>query len=536
MSLDPASLAHLRHELRTPLNHILGYSEMLLEDVGQTPALTTELQRVRSEGRALLAIVEEALAPARLESGRPDLDRLASAMSAPLDRIGVALDRLAGLARGENAGTITPDAERIAAAVARLRALVDGWGGGPAATPPAVAAPRASTAQVARGPSAPAAPGARESERPTATILVVDDDQENRDLLARRLTREGHRIRTASGGTEALALLQTEPVDLVLLDVMMPDLDGPTVLARLKQDPERRHIPVLMISALDETASVVRAIELGAEDYLPKPCDPVLLRARIGACLEKKRLQDQESQHALALAEWNRTLEQRVQEQVAQVERLGRLKRFFSPQLAELIVTGGAEDPLRTHRREITVVFLDLRGFTSFAEAAEPEEVMGVLREYHEAMGRLIVEHEGTLERFTGDGMMVFFNDPVPVDNPAERAVRMAAAMRDRVRALRASWRKRGHDLDLGVGIAQGYATIGAIGFEGRWDYGAIGTVTNLAARLCAEAQGGQVLITSRVASAVESLVDVDEVGALSLRGLTRPVPTLNVVGLKRPD
>jgi class 3 adenylate cyclase len=161
---------------------------------------------------------------------------------------------------------------------------------------------------------------------------------------------------------------------------------------------------------------------------------------------------------------------------------------------------------------------------------------MGVLREYHEAMGRLIVEHEGTLERFTGDGMMVFFNDPVPVDNPAERAVRMAAAMRDRVRALRASWRKRGHDLDLGVGIAQGYATIGAIGFEGRWDYGAIGTVTNLAARLCAEAQGGQVLITSRVASAVESLVDVDEVGALSLRGLTRPVPTLNVVGLKRPD
>jgi adenylate cyclase len=259
----------------------------------------------------------------------------------------------------------------------------------------------------------------------------------------------------------------------------------------------------------------------------------VLLRARIGACLEKKRLLDQEAQHALALAEWNRTLEQRVREQVAQVERLGRLKRFFSPQLAELIVAGGAEDPLRTHRREITVVFLDLRGFTSFAETAEPEEVMGVLREYHEAMGRLILEHEGTLERFAGDGMMVFFNDPVPVDNPAERAVRMAAAMRDRVRELRGAWRKRGHDLDLGVGIAQGYATIGAIGFEGRWDYGAIGTVTNLAARLCGEAQGGQVLITSRVAAAVEELIDVEEVGTLSLRGLTKPVPTFNVVRLR---
>jgi class 3 adenylate cyclase len=150
-------------------------------------------------------------------------------------------------------------------------------------------------------------------------------------------------------------------------------------------------------------------------------------------------------------------------------------------------------------------------------------------------MGRLILEHEGTLERFTGDGMMVFFNDPVPVDNPAGRAVRMAVAMREAVRELRTAWRRRGHDLDLGVGIAQGYATIGAIGFEGRWDYGAIGTVTNLAARLCAEAQGGQVLITSRVAAAAEGLVDVEEVGALALRGLTRPVPTLNVVGLKRP-
>ena len=165
----------------------------------------------------------------------------------------------------------------------------------------------------------------------------------------------------------------------------------------------------------------------------------MLLRARIGACLEKKRLRDQEARHAAELAEWNRTLEQRVQEQVAQVERLGRLKRFFSPQLAELIVAGGADDPLRTHRREITVVFLDLRGFTAFAETAEPEEVMGVLREYHEAMGQLILEHEGTLERFAGDGMMVFFNDPVPVDNPAERAVRMAAAMRDRVASSGAS-------------------------------------------------------------------------------------------------
>jgi class 3 adenylate cyclase len=525
---DPGSLAHLRHELRTPLNHILGYSEMLLEDADETGELARELRGVRGEGRALLAVVEESLAPARVESGGVDLGRLASAIALPLDRLDQTVGRLVRLAADSGTGAVSADSQRIGAAVSRLRSLVTDWTRGAEGAPPA-------PVRIGQSSAEAEAPTRRGPAAAPAVILVVDDDRENRELLARRLARDGHRTRMASGGTEALAILQAEPVDLILLDVMMPDLDGPAVLERLKQDPEQRHIPVLMISALDETASVVRSIELGAEDYLPKPCDAVLLRARIGACLEKKRLRDQEARHAAELADWNRTLEERVQEQVAQVERLGRLKRFFSPQLAELIVAGGTDDPLRTHRREITVVFLDLRGFTAFAETAEPEEVMGVLREYHEAMGRLIVEHEGTLERFTGDGMMVFFNDPVPVDNPAERGVRMAVAMRERVRELRAGWRKRGHDLDLGVGIAQGYATIGAIGFEGRWDYGAIGTVTNLAARLCAEAQGGQVLVTSRVAAAVEGLADAEEVGALSLRGLTRPVPTSNVVGLRRP-
>ncbi len=322
-------------------------------------------------------------------------------------------------------------------------------------------------------------------------------------------------------------------MDLVLLDVMMPDMDGYAVLQRLKADARLRDIPVLMISALDEIASVVRCIELGAEDYLSKPFDPVLLRARIGACLEKKRLHDQELRQRQELAEWNRTLEQRVEQQVAQIERLGRLKRFFSPQLAELIVAGGAEDPLKTHRREVTVVFLDLRGFTSFAETADPEEVMGVLREYHAAMGELILAHEGTLERFTGDGMMVFFNDPVPVPDPAARAIRMAVAMRGRVNELTVTWQKRGYDLQLGIGIAQGYATIGAIGFEERWDYGAIGTVTNVAARLCAEAKPGQILVPQRLLAAVENLVEAELIGELTLKGFHRPIPAHNVRRLK---
>ncbi|HEU4367286.1 MAG TPA: response regulator [Methylomirabilota bacterium] len=359
------------------------------------------------------------------------------------------------------------------------------------------------------------------------TLLVVDDNEDNRYTLTNRLKRQGYTdVVTANDGRQALELLRAHPFDLVLLDIMMPELNGYQVLEQLKADERLRHVPVIMISAVDELDSVVRCIELGAEDYLQKPFNPTLLRARVGACLEKKRLRDQ-------LVEWNRTLEQRVQEKVTEVERLGRLKRFFSPQLADLIVAGGADDPLRTHRREVTVVFLDLRGFTAFAETAEPEEVMGVLREYHAEMGRLILEHEGTLERFTGDGMMVFFNDPVLVANPAERAIRMAVAMRDRVTHLSVTWRKRGYELALGVGIAQGYATIGAIGFEGRWDYGAIGTVTNLAARLCAEAKGGQILVSSRVVGATEELIDTEEMGALALRGLLRPVPAFNVARLR---
>jgi class 3 adenylate cyclase len=249
--------------------------------------------------------------------------------------------------------------------------------------------------------------------------------------------------------------------------------------------------------------------------------------------LRIKALHDTVEEQAAALGEWNRTLESRVRAQVEELERLGRLKRFFSPQLADAIVHGGAEDPLRTHRREVTVVFADLRGFTAFAESAEPEDVMAVLRDYHGEMGRLILAHEGTLERFTGDGLMVFFNDPIPVPDAPERAVRMAVAMRDRVAELAAGWRKEGYELDLGLGIARGYATLGAIGFEGRWDYAALGTVTNLAARLCAEARPRQILVAHRVLAALETLVAVEPLGELSLKGFLRPVPVFNVLGLR---
>ena len=383
------------------------------------------------------------------------------------------------------------------------------------------------SSQAEGRPIHPAEGEARPVSQDGARLLIVDDNEDNLYTLTQRLRREGYtNLGTARNGREALELLRARPFDLVLLDVMMPELNGYQVLETLKADDGLRSIPVIMISAVDELESVIRCIELGATDYLPKPFNPTLLRARIGACLEKKRLHDQ-------LVEWSQTLEERVREKVGEVERLGRLKRFFSPQLAELIVAGGAEDPLKTHRREITVVFLDLRGFSTFAETTETEEVMGVLHEYHAAMGQLVLDHEGTLERFTGDGMMIFFNDPVPVTKPAERAIRMAIAMRDRIRDLAAAWRKRGHDLGLGVGVAEGYATIGAIGFEGRWDYGAIGTVTNLAARLCGEAKAGQILVSPRVAGTVEAEIDLEQVGTLTLKGFLKPVEAFNVVGLK---
>jgi class 3 adenylate cyclase len=354
-------------------------------------------------------------------------------------------------------------------------------------------------------------------------VLVVDDTPSNVKLLADVLQARGNAVLTAANGAEALARTEHDAPDLVLLDVMMPGMSGYDVCRKIRANPATATLPVVMVTALDPTQERVKGIEAGADDFLTKPINQPEILARVRSLLRIKALHDE-------LTTLNRTLEARVTEQVAQLERLSRLKRFFSPALAEAIVGGGADDPLKSHRREIVVVFLDLRGFTAFAETAEPEEVMGVLREYHAAMGEAILVHEGTLERFTGDGMMIFFNDPVPVANPQERAIRMALAMRAAVDGLTARWRKLDFDLDFGIGIAQGYATIGAIGFEGRWDYGAIGTVTNLAARLCGEARPGQILVARRLYGAVEHLVDVEPVGELTLKGFAKPVTAFNVL------
>jgi class 3 adenylate cyclase len=372
------------------------------------------------------------------------------------------------------------------------------------------------------------------------SLLVVDDDAMNRDMLSRRLARHGYTVAVAEDGEQALKMIEGQKFDLVLLDIMMPGVSGLQVLDILRQRHSMADLPVIMATAKDESSDIVEALRRGANDYVTKPLDLPVVLARTESQLALKRareeihrlaarLEDQAAQ----LADWNRTLEQKVSEQLAELERVGRLKGFFTPQLAELILAGGTEDPLKSHRREVTVVFLDLRGFTAFSETTEPEEVMGVLKEYHAEMGTLILAYEATLEHFAGDGIMVFFNDPVPVPNPAERAVRMALVMRDRVETLTRTWRKQGIELGFGIGIAHGYATMGAIGFEGRWQYGVIGTVANLASRLCDEARGGQILLSQRVYAQVEELVEAEPVGELTLKGLHRPVPTYKLLRLK---
>jgi class 3 adenylate cyclase len=325
--------------------------------------------------------------------------------------------------------------------------------------------------------------------------------------------------------------MASDPPDLVLLDILMPEMDGYEVCRRIRANPATAYVPVVMITASGDQEKL-HAIEAGADDFVTKPFNQAELLARVKSLVRVKRYHETIERQAAELADWNRELEARVAAQVDELERVGRLRRFLAPQLADLIVSSGDESFLESHRREITVTFCDMRGFTAFAETAEPEEVMDVLREYHTSLGDLIFRFEGTLERFAGDGLMVFFNDPIPCPDGPERAVRMTVAMRNRVQDLAESWTKRGHDLAFAVGIAQGYATLGRIGFEGRFDYAAIGSVTNLAARLCGEAGPWQILVTHRVHAATEELVASQLVGELTLHGFTKPVRAFDIRGL----
>ena len=367
---------------------------------------------------------------------------------------------------------------------------------------------------------------------PLPRVLVVDDTVANVDLLEAMLSARGYEVEGVNSGAEALERLALEPrPDLVLLDIVMPEMDGYELCRRIRATPATALLPVVMITA-SSGEEKLKALEAGADDFVMKPFDKAELLARVRSLIRIKLYHDTILNQAAELADWNRQLEQRVEEQVAELDRMGRLKRFLAPQVANLIITSGDESFLESHRREITVVLCDLRGFVSFAETVEPEVTMSVLGEYHEALGDLVFRFEGTLERFTGDGLMVFFNDPMPCDDPPLHAVRMAVAMRNRVGELEERWRRSGHDLGFAVGIAHGYATLGRVGWGGRFDYAAIGTVTNLASRLCDVAKAGQILVSPRVHAAVQFLVVSNEVGELQLKGFSRPVIAYEILGI----
>jgi class 3 adenylate cyclase/ActR/RegA family two-component response regulator len=361
------------------------------------------------------------------------------------------------------------------------------------------------------------------------TVLAVDDEPTNLKLLEAVLVPRDYRVVTAQSGEDCFAALRAESVDLVLLDILMPGMDGYEVCRRIRASQDTAFLPVVMLTASGSQQRIA-ALEAGADDFLTKPFDQSELVARVASLARIKRYHDTIRLQAVELATWNTELGTRVALQVEELERTNRLRHFLSPQLAELVM--GDESLLISHRREIVVAFCDLRNFTPFAETSEPEEVMGVLGEYHRAIGALVHAHEGTLERFTGDGIMVFFNDPVPCDDAAERAVRMALGIRDTVQRLASQWRRAGHDLALGIGIAQGFATLGRIGFEGRFDYAAIGSVTNLAARLCDHAGPWQVLVTDRVLAATEHVSISELVGDLQPKGFSRSVRVHNVSAL----
>lgn len=376
--------------------------------------------------------------------------------------------------------------------------------------------------------------------RSPAHILVVDDNAANLDILCARLRSRGYEIFTAEDGEQALAVARAEAPDLILLDVMMPKIHGIEVCRQLKADDTLPFMPIIMVTAKADSKDVVAGLEAGADDYLTKPIDQAALVARVQSMLRIKSLHDTVQEQstklehqAAELAAWNRNLEEKIREKVSENERMGRLKRFVAPQIADMIVSSGDERFLESHRREITVVFADLRGFTAFSETAEPERLMSVLRQYHQAIGALIFEYEATLERFAGDGVMVYFNDPLPCPDPSARAVRLAVAMRRRVGDLARAWREEGDHLDFGVGIASGYATLGTVGFDERIDYAAIGPVTNLASRLCDEAEGGQILINQRVQANVSDLVEANELGQMTLKGFSNPMRIFNVTSLR---
>jgi class 3 adenylate cyclase len=374
----------------------------------------------------------------------------------------------------------------------------------------------------------------------SAWILVIDDDPINRQMLTRLLEQDSYRVDTAAGGRQGLEMLRADPFDVVLLDLVMPEMDGYEVLTKIKADEAFKHLPVLMITAVDDVSSAARCIEAGAEDYLPKPFDPVVLRARITSSLSRKRVHDLETQHLAEMARLNRRLESRIEEQMAELVRTGELRRFLPHQVADSLLAGALKPDARFERRKVTALFADLVGFTDLSDTLEPEELAEVLNAYLREMTAVAISHGGALDSFIGDGLMVIFGAPVAADESEQAlaAVRTAIGMRSRMRQLATELGSRGlpGDLQIRAGINTGHCTVGIFGSDVMRAYKAVGFTVNIAARLQSEADPGGILCGYRTYALVRDQVRAARREPLRVKGSARPIEAWEILDLAEGD
>jgi adenylate cyclase len=533
--------SHLRHELRTPLNAIIGYSEMLLEDADDAASadFAADLKQVLAAGRQLLAIVNELLDAGKLASDDVafNLESLIANLDyqarAPLNGVIGYSEILLENAVDKGQKEITPDLEKIHAAgklfLARLNNIIDfsSLDAGlkspaPGATDqsPLIDSVMASLRELAQESAAV-------SGGETGSILVVDDNEINRDLLSRYLARLGHTVQPAPDGRKALEMIDSGAFDLVLLDIMMPELNGYQVLQHLKDSSNWRDLPVIMISALDEMDSVVRCIELGAADYLSKPFNPVLLRARVGACLEKKRLRDVEQEQKRQLQELNAALEVR--------NRFIRqtFGRYISDDIVESILERPDGLKIGGEKRQATILMSDLRGFTSLSEGLPAEDVVAMVNIYLETMTDIILKYQGTIDEFIGDGILVIFGAPFQRPDDAQRAVACAVEMQLAMAAVNERNRQAGYpEVALGIGVNTGNMVVGNIGSKKRTKYGVVGSNVNLTARIESYTVGGQIFISENTLKACGDIVRLDNAMQVSPKGVKEPLTIYEVGGI----
>jgi adenylate cyclase len=533
--------SHLRHELRTPLNAIIGYSEMLLEDTDDAglKEFASDLKQVLAAGRQLLAIVNELLDAQKLASDDVafNLESLIANLDyqarAPLNGVIGYSEILLENAVEKGQKEITPDLEKIHAAgklfLARLNNIIDfsNLDAGlkspaPRATDqsPLIDSVMASLRELAQ--ESAAVTGGE-----TGSILVVDDNEINRDLLSRYLARLGHTVQSAPDGRKALEMIGTGAFDLVLLDIMMPELNGYQVLQHLKDSSNWRDLPVIMISALDEMDSVVRCIELGAADYLSKPFNPVLLRARVGACLEKKRLRDLEKEQKRQLQELNAALEVRNR----------FIRQTFGRYLSDDIVESILERPdglkIGGEKRQATILMSDLRGFTSLSEGLPAEDVVSMVNIYLETMTDIILKYQGTIDEFIGDGILVIFGAPFQRPDDARRAVACAVEMQLAMASVNDRNRQAGYpEVALGIGVNTGNMVVGNIGSKKRTKYGVVGSNVNLTARIESYTVGGQIFISENTLKECGDIVQIDNAMQVSPKGVKEPLTIYEVGGI----